>query len=48
MIMFTMYGHDSLLEIAQQVGIKHVFSKLDGMGDHVFDAMTAMLAAKAA
>lgn len=43
MIMFTLYANDALHEVAHGVGIKHVFSKLDGMGDHVFEAMIAML-----
>lgn len=43
MIMFTLHVHDTLHELAHGVGIKHVFSKSDGMGDHVFDAMNAML-----
>jgi hypothetical protein len=30
-------------ELAYAAGIKYVFSKEDGMGDHVFDAMTALL-----
>jgi hypothetical protein len=30
---------------AQLVGIQHVFSKEDGFGDTVFEAMTAMVAA---
>ncbi len=48
MIMFSLYVHDEIHQLAHEVGIKHVFSKLDGMCDHVFDTMTAMLAAKAA
>ena len=48
MILFTLFAHDTIHEAAHAAGIKHVFSKEDGLGDHVFDAMTAMLAAKAA
>ena len=44
MIMFTMFESGNLLEAALKVGIKHVFSKSDGFGDHVFTAMRAMLA----
>jgi DNA-binding NarL/FixJ family response regulator len=43
MIMFTMFESGNLLEAALKVGIKHVFSKSDGFGDHVFTAMRAML-----
>jgi len=45
--MFSLHTHDALHEVAHGVGIKHVFSKTDGMGDHVFKAMTALLAAAA-
>ena len=45
MVMFTLYAYPMLLKEAQQVGIKHVFSKADEFGDSVFEAMTAMLAA---
>ena len=48
MILFTLFAHDTIHEAAHAAGIKHVFSKADGLGDHVFDAMTAMLAANAA
>jgi DNA-binding NarL/FixJ family response regulator len=48
MIMFTMYDHDQLREVAKRAGITHVFPKLDGMGDHVFDAMNALLRRPAA
>jgi len=43
MIMFTMFESGHLVEAALKVGIKHVFSKSDGLGDHVFTAMMAML-----
>jgi DNA-binding NarL/FixJ family response regulator len=43
MIMFTMFESGHLVEAALKVGIKHVFSKSDGFGDHVFTAMLAML-----
>jgi DNA-binding NarL/FixJ family response regulator len=43
MIMFSLYTHDTVRELAYAAGIKHIFSKEDGMGDHVFDAMTALL-----
>jgi CheY-like chemotaxis protein len=43
MIMFSLYTHDSLRELAHAAGIKHVFSKEDGMGDHVFDAIRSLL-----
>ena len=45
MIMFTLHPHDALHEAAHSVGIKHVFSKAEGMGDNVFEAMKAMLPA---
>jgi DNA-binding NarL/FixJ family response regulator len=45
MIMFTMHAYPMLLKEAQQVGIKHVFSKEDGFNDSVFEAMRDMLAA---
>ncbi len=45
MIMFTLHAYPMLLKEAQQVGIKHVFSKADGFGDSVFEAMRAMLSA---
>ena len=43
MIMFTLNIYDALHQLAHDVGIKHVFSKSDGMGEHVFKAMHAML-----
>lgn len=45
MIMFTMHAVDSLRKDAQRVGIKHVFSKENGFGDDVFEAMREMLLA---
>lgn len=46
MIMFTMLDCTELLKAsAQAVGIKHVFSKSDGFGDHVFDAIRALFPA---
>lgn len=44
-ILFTLHNCASLLEAAQRVGIKHVFSKTNGFGDHVVAAMRAMLPA---
>ena len=44
MIMFTLHDQPALHEAAHRAGIKHVFSKSDGMGDHVFKAMHALLA----
>jgi two-component system, chemotaxis family, chemotaxis protein CheY len=43
MIIFTLHVHDAIHELAHGVGIKHVFSKWDGMGDHVFEAMIGLL-----
>ncbi len=43
MIMFTLYSHDALKEAAAKVGIKHVFPKAGGMGDHIISAMREML-----
>ena len=48
MIMFTMHGVDAVRRDAQRVGIKHVFSKEDGFGDNVFEAMREMLPHSAA
>lgn len=45
MILFTLHNQDGLLEMAHSAGIKHVFSKSDGMDDQVFSAITEMLAA---
>jgi DNA-binding NarL/FixJ family response regulator len=45
MIMFTMHDSSMLLKEAQVVGIKHVFSKGEGFGDNVFEAIRAMLPA---
>jgi DNA-binding NarL/FixJ family response regulator len=43
MIMFTMYESSDAIEAALKAGVKHVFSKSNGFGDHVFAAMTALL-----
>jgi two-component system, chemotaxis family, chemotaxis protein CheY len=43
MIMFTLHAHDALHEVARSVGIKYVFSKAEGMGERVFDAMRKLL-----
>ena len=43
MIMFTLHAHDALYEVARSVGIKHVFSKAEGIGERVFDAMRKLL-----
>ena len=48
MIMFTMHGLDGIREEAERVGIKHVFSKENGFGDGVWDAMREMLVPSAA
>ena len=48
MIMFTMHGLDALREDAQRVGIKHVFSKENGFGEDVLEAMREMLLRSAA
>ena len=45
MVMLTMHNSRMLLEKAHRVGITHVFSKQDGLGDHEFEAMRAMLPA---
>lgn len=45
MIMFTSHASSTLVQEAQRVGIKHVFSKSDGFGEEVFEAMRALLAA---
>jgi DNA-binding NarL/FixJ family response regulator len=47
-IMFTMYESSEVVEAALKAGIKHVFSKSNGFGDHVFAAMTALLPASLA
>lgn len=47
MIMFTLHVHAAVHEAARRVGISHVFSKADGMGDDVFRVMHALLAAAA-
>jgi DNA-binding NarL/FixJ family response regulator len=43
MIMFTLHYSHTLLKQAQLVGISHVFSKGDGLGENVLKAMSAML-----
>ena len=43
MIMFTTHESEYLVEAPLKVGIKHVFSKSNGFGDHVFTAMRSML-----
>lgn len=48
MIMFTMHGVDALRRDAQRVGIEHVFSKENGFGDDVLEAMREMLLRSAA
>lgn len=48
MIMFTMHAVGTLQKDAQQVGIKHVFSKEDGFGNDVLEAMREMLLRSAA
>ena len=45
MVMFTMHNSQLLEEKAHKAGITHVFSKEDGLRDHEFEAMQAMLAA---
>lgn len=44
-IMLTMHNFDGLADLAYKAGVKHVFSKPDGMRDQVFEAMTELLAA---
>ena len=43
MIMFTMHEGGVIVEAALKVGIKHVFAKSDGFGDHVIDAIKTLL-----
>jgi DNA-binding NarL/FixJ family response regulator len=44
MILFTMLDCDELLRAsARAVGIKHVFSKSDGFGEHVLRAMRELM-----
>lgn len=45
MIMFTMHDAHMVEKEAQGVGIKHVFSKDNGFGDNVFEAMRDLLTA---
>lgn len=48
MIMFTMHEVDALRKDAQRVGIKHVFSKENGLSNHVLEVMREMLLRSAA
>ena len=48
MIMFTMHAVDGLRKDAQRVGIKHVFSKENGFGNDVVEAMREQLLGSAA
>lgn len=48
MIMFTMHEVDALRKDAQHVGIKHVFSKENGLNNYVLEAMREMLLRSAA
>ena len=48
MIMFTMHEVDGVRKDAQRVGIKYVFSKANGFGDDVLEAMREMLLRSAA
>ena len=43
MIMFTMHAPNRLREDAERVGIKYVFSKENGFGNNVLEAMREML-----
>jgi DNA-binding NarL/FixJ family response regulator len=43
MIMFTMHHGSQIVEAALKAGIKHVFAKSDGFGDHVIDAIRTLL-----
>jgi DNA-binding NarL/FixJ family response regulator len=43
MIMFTMHQGGEIVEAALKAGIKHVFDKSDGFGDHVIDAIRTLL-----
>lgn len=45
MIMFTLHDSAVIRELALGVGIKHVFSKANGFGDDVIEAMRMMLVA---
>jgi DNA-binding NarL/FixJ family response regulator len=45
MIVFTLHASPSLWKQAQEVGVQHVFSKEDGFGDSVFEAMKAIIPA---
>jgi hypothetical protein len=48
MIMFTMHAVAGLRTDAQRVGITHVFSKENGFGNNVLEAMREMLELSAA
>jgi DNA-binding NarL/FixJ family response regulator len=43
MILFTLHRSQTLIEEARRAGIQHVFSKEDGFGHDVFEAIRAML-----
>jgi DNA-binding NarL/FixJ family response regulator len=43
MIMFTMHQGREIVEAAMKAGLKHVFYKSDGFGDHVIDAIKMLL-----
>jgi two-component system, NarL family, response regulator NreC len=43
MIMFTMHESSDIIEAALKAGVKRVFSKSNGFGDHVFTAIQSML-----
>jgi DNA-binding NarL/FixJ family response regulator len=47
-IMFTMHESEGLQERAQRMGIRCVFSKANGFGNDVLEAMRKMLSARAA
>jgi DNA-binding NarL/FixJ family response regulator len=48
MILFTMHEPDGLRKDAERVGIKYVFSKENGFGNDVLEAMREMLLRSAA
>jgi DNA-binding NarL/FixJ family response regulator len=43
LLMFTMHKTDELIRIAHAVGIRHVFSKSDGLPDTLISAMKNIL-----
>jgi DNA-binding NarL/FixJ family response regulator len=47
-IMFTMHESEALRGQAQQAGIQGVFSKANGFGNDILEAMRKMLSARAA